>query len=428
MYEPAKVANSTRAGSVPDRRTEQVSKAASAAPIVVTLVHGTFAKGAPWTKDGSALRLQIAAELGRLEHEVIFDIFEWSGRNTHKARVKAGYQLADHIRELRKRFPQNAHFIVAHSHGGNVALLAHKHLPQDLHALGIATLGTPFIHAELADNLKGQSLEALMAQAAPEPDNVSGFVTWIVGVPAAIIYDTWLETTSYNAWYWFVGAAAATGLFAGYLATLIVPYLARGWHRIGGKRAAARLAQAIAFSPIPRTHVLSFVYPGDEAGRLLDTLGATTAWPTRAIRWIKDRAAVAGGALFLFAIGLSVVTTIAADFVDIDAKRIEDYASSGFAYAVVATIYILIGLAVLRYFLSFFRGHPAGFGWERPSIHAHVTIDVESQADLPEARSNVCEVVPFTVADDAKRGLRHSGLYEDKRILKALAFWMAHVK
>jgi hypothetical protein len=47
---------------------------------------------------------------------------------------------------------------------------------------------------------------------------------------------------------------------------------------------------------------------------------------------------------------------------------------------------------------------------------------------LPEARSNVCEVVPFTVADDAKRGLRHSGLYEDKRILKALAYWMAHVK
>jgi hypothetical protein len=36
--------------------------------------------------------------------------------------------------------------------------------------------------------------------------------------------------------------------------------------------------------------------------------------------------------------------------------------------------------------------------------------------------------VPFTVADDAKRGHRHSCLYEDKRILKALAYWMAHVK
>jgi pimeloyl-ACP methyl ester carboxylesterase len=298
----------------------QASQSASAPPVVVTLVHGTFAKGAPWTKDGSILRQQIAAELGSLEHDVIFDVFEWSGRNTHKARVKAGYRLADHIRELRKRYPIAKHFIVAHSHGGNVALLAHKHLEPHLHATGVATLGTPFIHAELADNLKGQSLDALMAQAAPEPDNVSGFVAWIVGIPAAIMYDDWLEKTSFNAWYWFVGAAIATGLSAGYLATLIVPYLARAWHRVGGKRAAARLAQAIAFGPMPRTHVLSFVYPGDEAGRLLDTLGATTAWPTRAIRWIKDRAAIVGGAAFAFAIGLSVITTIAADFVAIDAK------------------------------------------------------------------------------------------------------------
>jgi len=47
---------------------------------------------------------------------------------------------------------------------------------------------------------------------------------------------------------------------------------------------------------------------------------------------------------------------------------------------------------------------------------------------LPDAGSNVCEIVPFTAAEDAKRGLRHSGLYEDRRILKALAYWMAHVK
>jgi hypothetical protein len=36
--------------------------------------------------------------------------------------------------------------------------------------------------------------------------------------------------------------------------------------------------------------------------------------------------------------------------------------------------------------------------------------------------------VPFTLAQDARNGLRHSGLYEDRCILKALAYWMAHVK
>lgn len=397
-------------------------------PIVVTLVHGTFAKGATWTKNSSILRDEIAAELGQHEREVTFDVFEWSGRNTHKARVKAGYELASHIKALRKRFPLAKHFIIAHSHGGNVALLAHKHLPEHLHALGVATLGTPFVHARLAPHVEGKTLDELMIHAQPEPDNVSGFVAWIVGIPAAIIYDTWLEKTSYNAWYWFVGAALVTGLFAGYLATLIVPYLARSWHRIGGKRAAVRLANAVRFGPMPSTHILSFIYPGDEAGLLLNTLEATTAWPTRAIRWIKDRAAIAGGTLFILTVALGVATTIAADFVSFDAKRIEDYMSSGFAFVVVGTIYVLIALGVLRYMLSFLRGHPAGFGWERPSIHAHVDVGADRTADIPVARSNTYQEVPFSASEDAKKGLRHSGLYEDKRILKALAYWMAHVR
>ena len=138
MYEPVELAQETHANCASDQRTSQASQVESAPPIVVTLVHGTFAKGAPWTKDGSILRRKIAAELGSLEKDVIFDVFEWSGRNTHKARVKAGYRLADHIRELKKHYPIAQHFVVAHSHGGNVALLAHKHLPPEMHATGIA--------------------------------------------------------------------------------------------------------------------------------------------------------------------------------------------------------------------------------------------------------------------------------------------------
>jgi hypothetical protein len=36
--------------------------AARKTPIVVTLVHGTFAKDATWTKDGSILREQLAQD------------------------------------------------------------------------------------------------------------------------------------------------------------------------------------------------------------------------------------------------------------------------------------------------------------------------------------------------------------------------------
>ena len=43
-----------------------------------------------------------------------------------------------------------------------------------------------------------------------------------------------------------------------------------------------------------------------------------------------------------------------------------------------------------------------------------------------ELNENYC--YPFIAEVDAKRGLRHSGLYEDKCVLKAFAYWMAHVK
>jgi hypothetical protein len=56
----------------------------------ITLIHGTFAKRAPWTMERSKLRQAIARELGE---EVQFYQFEWSGKNTDAARIRASYDL-----------------------------------------------------------------------------------------------------------------------------------------------------------------------------------------------------------------------------------------------------------------------------------------------------------------------------------------------
>jgi len=87
-----------------------------------------------------------------------------------------------------------------------------------------------------------------------------------------------------------------------------------------------------------------------------------------------------------------------------------------------------LGLGCVRYALSILRGHPAGFGWERPSIHNHIGIGITAQADVPGAKSNASIEAPFTAGEDIKRGLRHSLLYEDSRILNALAYWIARVR
>ena len=84
---------------------------------VVTLVHGTFARGSRWRDLERRLQSTLPAP-------VIFEYFEWTGGFTVRARARASIELRE---DLRHRFAQHDradHYIVAHSHGGNVVLSA----------------------------------------------------------------------------------------------------------------------------------------------------------------------------------------------------------------------------------------------------------------------------------------------------------------
>lgn len=396
-------------------------------PTVVTLVHGTFARGAPWTKDGSVLRREIAAAVCEHECDVTFDVFEWSGRNTHRARVRAGHELAAHITRLREAMPRCRHFIVAHSHGGNVALLAHKHLPGFRHALGIATLGTPFIHAELPAEL-ARATDETLREIAREGPVVRTFAAYIA---AGAGFGVMLAGLHYY------GQESDVAVLGSLVVGVGVWFLLRkrlktalAWllHPISPRRAAVRLGQALALKPLPETHVLSFIYPGDEAGLLLNTLEKTTALPTRAVRWFKD----IGGTVLAISLIVFVATAFFSGpitrLAGVSDKRLEEITVGAMSWLIGLGLGIWFALVSVRYVLSFLRGHPGAFGWERPSIHAFVDIGVRPVARPPKAKSNAHQEVPFTATEDAKKGLRHSGLYEDPRILRALAYWIAHVR
>jgi hypothetical protein len=109
--------------------------------LVFTLVHGTFARGAAWTEDRSPLREALSR--GSPDPPTFLK-FEWSGRNTNRARIAGGRALADHIRKTSADYPGARHVVVAHSHGGNVALYALRDIPKPHPEL--ITLATPFIH------------------------------------------------------------------------------------------------------------------------------------------------------------------------------------------------------------------------------------------------------------------------------------------
>ena len=77
--------------------------------------------------------------------------FQWTGGNTHGARHRAAAQLRSFLAESIHLYPRAHHFIVSHSHGGNVALYALQGLRGGDAVTGIVAMGTPFIDCEVRD-------------------------------------------------------------------------------------------------------------------------------------------------------------------------------------------------------------------------------------------------------------------------------------
>jgi hypothetical protein len=90
------------------------------ADYAITLVHGTWADTKGWVAPGSFLRRELEHGLAN----VVIREFSWTGANTHAARTGAGVGLARFIRDGHAQYPGARHFVIAHSHGGNVALYA----------------------------------------------------------------------------------------------------------------------------------------------------------------------------------------------------------------------------------------------------------------------------------------------------------------
>jgi len=113
---------------------------------IVILVHGTFSPGADWTQPTSSIvhGIQRRFQGTRLQ----FYRFDWPGlfggslNNTHFQRYTASIKLAELVAKLRFNYPAAFLFVVAHSHGGNVALYAAMREPR---VNAIVTMGTPFI-------------------------------------------------------------------------------------------------------------------------------------------------------------------------------------------------------------------------------------------------------------------------------------------
>jgi hypothetical protein len=71
--------------------------------------------------------------------------FLWSGANSVQERDKAARELVEHIRAKQSDHPSSTQVVIAHSHGGNVALRALDQLGVTRNEIFIATIDTPFV-------------------------------------------------------------------------------------------------------------------------------------------------------------------------------------------------------------------------------------------------------------------------------------------
>ena len=138
-------------------------------PLLITLVHGTWGRGffprrqrqnrrPLWFEEGSPFLARLSTELGDMPHKITPLL--WSGANSIFVRDKTAHALAEHLAAEHAEHPQANQLVVAHSHGGNIALRALRYLgqrsfsqPDEANGANplVVTLATPFIEVHSAD-------------------------------------------------------------------------------------------------------------------------------------------------------------------------------------------------------------------------------------------------------------------------------------
>jgi pimeloyl-ACP methyl ester carboxylesterase len=255
--------------------------------VVVIFIHGTFARQAQWcNSENSPIRSALTTALG---DRMAFRVFEWSGKNSHRARIKAGNELAKFHEQILVTFPKSKIFWIAHSHGGNVALYALNDILQD-QPTGIVTLATPYIQCEPRE-IGNNKLQAALGLA---------FLTWIAVTTFTVILLAAVLQSLIGVSFIFSfqekifnlltrhhikTAVSVLALINGTLSALAILF---NWSAISAIliKAQEKLHKKIA-TPRTRVPILAFHVEYDEAKGWLSLVSAVSEIP--ALCWLGPR-------------------------------------------------------------------------------------------------------------------------------------------
>ena len=216
------------------------------------LIHGTFARNAEWTRPRSFLRNSLYSQF---KQELKIEAFEWSGDNSLTGRAQAADALRNHLRRTLVKYPNARQYVIAHSHGGNVALQAVA--APELNRIRIACLSTPFF--AIRERNWGDLVFNSMGAAVLIAVALASYVLSVVPIPISV------------------------GVM---IVPIVVYMLSRlvqaGLHRLTGRAAQLRGIMTVDTEPLKgRLYILRS--PADEA--------ATTLVGLQFIGWVATAAA-----------------------------------------------------------------------------------------------------------------------------------------
>jgi hypothetical protein len=201
--------------------------------LLITLVHGTWPRGffpiliwfkhrvrelmrrrqpreplTFWFEEGSPFLARLSAELRDIPHKIT-PLF-WSGKNSIWERDKTALILANHLSTELAEHPQVTQLVIAHSHGGNIALRALYHLHQpdntrlceaDSATPLVVTLATPFIEVQHAD-------------FGTQPSLIRGAVLFAIWIPAWVLAKAFFPMDTLD--IPLITSGVVTAVFAGF--------------------------------------------------------------------------------------------------------------------------------------------------------------------------------------------------------------------
>ena len=387
--------------------------------IQITLIHGTFASEGLWFREGSFFRIFF---LQKCEMPLEFHPFIWDGGNSHSSRLLAAKNLKSHILEINEKFPNSKHYLISHSHGGNVALYASKMKGFDNLIEGVVTFGTPFIKCS-----PNKLVEVLK--------NKSGYLaTFFLAIFSLILLIGYIFSIEYLGGYYFL----VFFLLSILLIKLGIPFLNRFNDKIIQEKKKALNDLNIGEIKGDKLFIGRVNY--DEAGIALRTISKITIFPHS----INDYLDIISRITLFFQSdrGWGILTLLI--FIAGLFGFFEDFSSRNeYGMLIMLSVFIAFGLkvvveiiglivtaitiilATLAFtFSRLLRSHSLGFGNEY--IYNSLLINIKT-SQIPKTHTSE----PFILNVSTKRfaglfgGLRHSVFYENKFVIQSVVDWIS---